>query len=161
MKVLLAISSTGIYRCNSLVKVATIIHDFLLVWRLPYLILNILNCWMPRALSRLLMRVPPWRGCLLILRVVVNLICRHRIAIHHCTWVHIVLYYLLAGLNDCAVVVGNILVFSAFLWIFLNFYYLLNSYLIYVISIYYDIISIFLSVLADDLVVWTCAVLCE
>ena len=161
MKVLLAISSYGIYSCNSLVKVSTIIHDFLLVWRLSDLILNILNCWMARALSRLLVRVPPWRGCLLILIVVVNLICRHRIAIHHRTWVHIVLYYLLASLHDCAVVVGNILVFSIFLWIFLYFYYLLNSYLIYVISINYNIISIFLSVLADDLIVWSCAVLCE
>ena len=140
---MLAISSNGIYRCNSLIKVATIIHDFLLVWILTYLILNILNCWMARALRRLQVRVSPWRGCLLILRVLVNLICRHCIAIHHRTWVRIVLYYLLAGLHDFAVVVGNILVFSAFLWIFLNFYYLSNSYLIYIISIYYDIISIF------------------
>lgn len=169
MKVLLTISCSRIYRCNSLIKITTIIHNFLLVWRLSDLILNILNSRMAWALSWLLVWISPGGWSLLVLRIIINWIVniwRHCIAIHYSTWVHIVLYDLFACLDHSAIVVINILIFSVFrcFILLLHFYYLLNSILIYivhVVSINYYFISIFLCLLTYHLVVWTRTVLCK
>ena len=123
MKVLLTICCNRIYSCNSLIKVSAIIHYFLLVWRLSNLSLNILNCGMTRALSRLLMGVSSWRWCLLILWIVIYLIGWHRVTVHHSAWVHIVLYNLLACLNNSAVIIVYIMIFSAFWGFFWLLYF--------------------------------------
>ena len=136
MKVLLTICP---YCGNSLIEVATIVHRFFLIWLLSHLVLNILNLWMPWALSWLLMRVPPTWRCLLVLSVKSNRVINiywHHIVIHDCTWVHIILNDLFCWLDD-AIIIIIITILTSFallpsLSLLLYFYnLLLSSILVY------------------------------
>jgi hypothetical protein len=166
VKILLSIWCNGVYCCNSLIKITTIVHHLFLIRGLPNLILNILYSWLARALGWLLVRVPSWWRCLLTLRIeiyrIVNILWHH-VIVHHSTGIHIVLHDLLSWLSDVVVIVITVVIISIFWWFFLllPFNYLLPTTLIHIVTVYYYIVPILLGLLCYNLIVWPGTVLCK